>query len=309
VSAVPVLLAYDGSVGARRAIAVAGELGVGGEAVVCNSWAGVSRVLLHGPAGIAPAPLGDTIEELDELDLRAAEKIAGEGVSLAEAAGFTAAVPMAVKEQSKTWRTLLAAADELEARLIVIGAHGRSGVERLLLGSVSGAVVTRARTPVLIVPEGSVAGRGGPLLLCNDGSDGARRAIEAAAELFPGRPAVVLSLWESWVARAPALSGIVAPVRGMELELDDIADEQSEETARAGAELANEAGLLAEPATGKVTDGPVWRAVLDAAEGRGAAAIVMGSRGLTGISKALGSVSHGVVNHSPLPVLVVPPAT
>jgi nucleotide-binding universal stress UspA family protein len=286
---------------------VAGELGVGGDAVVCNSWPGSSHVLLRGPAGIAPELMGDAIQQLDGLDLRAAEKIAAEGVSLAEAAGFTTAIPMAVKEESKTWRTLLAAADELQARLIVIGAHGRSGVERLLLGSVSGAVVTRARTPVLIVPEGGAAGRGGPLLLCNDGSDDARRAIEAAAELFPGRPAVVLSLWESWVARAPALSGIVAPVRGMELELDDIADEQSEETARAGAELANEAGLLAEPATGKVTGGPVWRAVLDAAEGRGAAAIVMGSRGLTGISKALGSVSHGVVNHSPLPVLVVPP--
>lgn len=35
--------------------------------------------------------------------------------------------------------------------------------------------------------------------------------------------------------------------------------------------------------------------------------LVMGSRGLTGISKTLGSVSHGVFHHSRLPVLVVAP--
>ena len=93
----------------------------------------------------------------------------------------------------------------------------------------------------------------------------------------------------------------------MELELDEIAAEQSQETAEAGVELATAAGLAAEPLTEKVFAGPVWKAVLDAADEHEAAAIVMGSRGLTGISKALGSVSHGVVHHSRLPVLVVPP--
>ena len=217
-------------------------------------------------------------------------------------------MPAAVKQADKAWRTLLATAAERRARLIVVGAHGRSGMGRVLLGSVSSAVLTHAHAPVLVVPDGAprVAPTTAPLLLCFDGSDNARRAVELAGGEFPGRRALVLSFWESWIARAPALSGVAAPIRGMELELDEIAAEQSQETAEAGVELAAAAGLAAEPLTEKVTAGPVWKAVLDAADEHGAGAIVMGSRGLTGISKALGSVSHGVVNHSRLPVLVVP---
>jgi nucleotide-binding universal stress UspA family protein len=37
--------------------------------------------------------------------------------------------------------------------MIVIGSHGRSGLARLVLGSVSEGVVRRAACPVLIVPS------------------------------------------------------------------------------------------------------------------------------------------------------------
>lgn len=101
-----------------------------------------------------------------------------------------------------------------------------------------------------------------------------------------------------------ALAG-VGPY-GMEVELDAIADEQAQTKVADGVALATEAGLAAEPSTSNVVAGPVWRGVIDAADQQQAAAIVMGSRGLTGIPAALGSVSHGVVHHSHLPVLVVP---
>ena len=302
----PVLLCFDGSESARRAIAVAGTLGVGGDAVVCTSWTGFSHVFFRGTVGVIPKALEEAVDDLDELDRKAAETLAAEGAALAEAAGFQA-VPAAVKQGDKAWRTLLATASERRARLVVIGAHGRSGIERVLLGSVSSAVLTHTHTPVLVVPDAREDGpHDGPLLLCYDGSDNARRAVELAGEQFPGRRSLLLNLWESWTGRAPGLAGVVPPVRGMELELDEIAAEQSQETTQAGVELAAAAGLAAEPLTEKVADGPVWKAVLDTADQHGAAAIVMGSRGLTGISKALGSVSHGVVHHSRLPVLIVP---
>lgn len=48
-------------------------------------------------------------------------------------------------------REILAAADELGSDLIVTGSRGRSGLERMLLGSVARNVLTHARCSVLIV--------------------------------------------------------------------------------------------------------------------------------------------------------------
>jgi len=41
------------------------------------------------------------------------------------------------------------------ADLIVMGSHGRTGVQRLLFGSVTEAVVRRSATPVLVAPRAS----------------------------------------------------------------------------------------------------------------------------------------------------------
>ncbi|WAI02427.1 universal stress protein [Methanogenium organophilum] len=42
-------------------------------------------------------------------------------------------------------------ADSREASLIVVGAHGRTGLKQAFLGSVSAEVIRRARQPVLVV--------------------------------------------------------------------------------------------------------------------------------------------------------------
>ncbi len=49
------------------------------------------------------------------------------------------------------WEEVLNAAKELNADLIVMGTHGRRGLERALLGSVAEKVVRMARIPVLTV--------------------------------------------------------------------------------------------------------------------------------------------------------------
>ena len=52
--------------------------------------------------------------------------------------------------------------------------------------------------------------------------------------------------------------------------------------------------------------GPVWRAIVRAAEEHDVAAIVMGSRGLSAVGSVLvGSVSSAVVHHAGRPTLVV----
>lgn len=47
---------------------------------------------------------------------------------------------------------LLDAIDDLSPQLVVLGSHGRAGVSRVLMGSVSESVTRRSHVPVLIVP-------------------------------------------------------------------------------------------------------------------------------------------------------------
>lgn len=50
-------------------------------------------------------------------------------------------------------REIIAAAKEVGADLIVLGSHGRTGVEHVILGSVAEKVLRKAHCPVLVVKE------------------------------------------------------------------------------------------------------------------------------------------------------------
>jgi nucleotide-binding universal stress UspA family protein len=303
----PVLIAYDGSPGSATAIAVAGRLISERRAFVCHAWSGLSRATLHAEPAQLPGALRDAAAQLDQLDLEAAEGVAAEGVRQASAAGFRA-TPLAVRKRRKTWHALIDAAARNRASLVVTGAHGMSGIGRAVLGSVSTGLVHHAPIPVLVVPSaGGEEGGDGPLLLCYDGSEQSKRTIEAAAEIFGARRAVLLHSWESWVAEAPALAGVSKAVAGMATELDEIADDQSADRCAEGVAMAELAGFEVEGLSERAS-GPIWMTILEVAERYDCAAIAVGSRGLTGISAALGSVSNGVVHHSRRPVLVVPPS-
>jgi nucleotide-binding universal stress UspA family protein len=136
----------------------------------------------------------------------------------------------------------------------------------------------------------------GPVLLCYDGSDGARRAIACTGMLLPGTDAIVLHLWNS-----PALDGAFAEEAGAGIEMARRAAEIADE----GSERARAAGLRARPLAAGV--GVSWQSILAVAESEHARMVVTGSRGRTGIRGSLGSVSAGVARHARVPVLVVPP--
>ena len=55
------------------------------------------------------------------------------------------------------WQEIVGAATEEHADLIVMGTHGRTGLDRLLLGSVAEHVVRRAPCPVVTVPPEDLA--------------------------------------------------------------------------------------------------------------------------------------------------------
>jgi nucleotide-binding universal stress UspA family protein len=143
----PVVFAYDGSELAEHAIEEAGRLlEAGGEALVVTVWQPFD-------VGFLPAA-GLQFDAAQIADVRnAAAQTAAAGAALAQAAGFRA--QSAEIERSPTWKGIAELADEHDARLIVLGSHGRSGLAGALVGSVAGTVAAHSRRSVLIVHRGS----------------------------------------------------------------------------------------------------------------------------------------------------------
>jgi nucleotide-binding universal stress UspA family protein len=69
-----------------------------------------------------------------------------------EQAGAAALSPTILAEEGRTHATIVDRAAALQADLLVVGTHGRGGVNRLLLGSVAEKVLRTAPCPVLTVP-------------------------------------------------------------------------------------------------------------------------------------------------------------
>jgi nucleotide-binding universal stress UspA family protein len=140
----------------------------------------------------------------------------------------------------------------------------------------------------------------GPVVLAYDGSELAKAAIaEAGSQLSPGRPALVLTVWQ------PYNVGFVAPRK---LELDAAAVDEvraaAEQTAAQGASLAEEAGFKA--ASMALEAAPTWKGIVHTADDRDSSLIVLGSHGRSGLADVLiGSVAEAVVAHSRRAVLVI----
>jgi nucleotide-binding universal stress UspA family protein len=146
------------------------------------------------------------------------------------------------------------------------------------------------------------------ILLAYDGSADARAAIEEAAKLFADQPVTVLTVWEPFVevvARTTVGFGLVPAIPDAD-QMDTASGQRAEQTAAEGVELAQKLGLDAKPLT-RAQESTTARAILAEADRLDASAIVMGSRGLTGVkSLLLGSVSHELIQHANRTVAVVP---
>jgi len=149
-----------------------------------------------------------------------------------------------------------------------------------------------------------------PVVIAYDGSDVAEAAVRYAADLFPGRRAVLVTVWEPGLALLPMgpsdALGTTPLATDPEIvgAVDQAQRDHATRVAGEGAELARSLGLTAE-AHAVEDDLDVADTVLDVARERDAAAIVVGSHGISGLrTRLLGGVSRKLIRHSELPVVV-----
>jgi nucleotide-binding universal stress UspA family protein len=152
-----ILICYDGTPGARRALERTGGLLPGSRAVVLTVWTWPAQLAACGLAGAAPPGLEDA--------RRAASEMAADGVRRARSVGLDAVALTTNGMAEGIQASILAAADDWGAHIIVVGSRGRTGLRAVLAGSLSRGLAARARQPVLVVPserpEGA-RGRGMP---------------------------------------------------------------------------------------------------------------------------------------------------
>ncbi|MCC6625121.1 MAG: universal stress protein [Deltaproteobacteria bacterium] len=103
------------------------------------------RLLHVGDASSSASARAAARRLLDE-EVARARRLLGEAQCLVEGLTSMQHVPA---------QAILSAADAMPADLVVLGTRGSSGVTRLLLGSVAGAVMRTLRRPLVIVPPGA----------------------------------------------------------------------------------------------------------------------------------------------------------
>lgn len=301
----PVLLCYDGSEDARRAIQTAGHLLPERRAIVVH----VSKSTIDWGFGPALGPVLD-MPDVDAAIIAEARKVLDQGVRLAELAGFHAVGELHTTG-SAVWRTILAVAARHEARLIVAGSHGQRLRDHLALGSVAHGLVAHADVPLLITHRGDATSladlherRQRNVLIAYDGSDVADDAVDAAAELLPGARARILTAWETPVYWGAALGPdqLIGPLIDVEADVHDTAVTICER----GVVRAHERGLdpVALPLP---CERGIGTTIIDASHSGDTDLVVLGTHGHSPFSRAmLGTTAHFVVQHADLPVLVVP---
>jgi len=191
-----------------------------------------------------------------------------------------------------------------DVTMIVMGSRGLGGLSGMVMGSVSGAVVSHANCPVVVVREDSAVDEDtkyGPVVVGVDGSEVSQRATEFAfAEADArGSELVAVHTWMDMQVQA-SLAGLSA------------AQQQWDEVERQQSDMLTEriAGLVEKyphVTVKKVItrDRPV-RALSEASEG--AQLLVVGSHGRGGFrGMLLGSTSRALLQSAPCPMMVVRP--
>jgi nucleotide-binding universal stress UspA family protein len=192
-------------------------------------------------------------------------------------------------------------AREHDVDLAVIGTHGRTGVSKLMYGSVTERVIKTVHTPIIVIPPG---GGAVPdcIVVAYDFSAPSKRAAEIARAIhgvFHGPLHVVhsyLDVWGEYTDRG-AVVGEAAEKRreALRLGLEEMLQADAKELFSIDAQSIQTHLVTGDPAEG----------ILQVAEDVGATLICAGTTGKSGIERLLiGSVARRLLHDSKVPLLL-----
>jgi nucleotide-binding universal stress UspA family protein len=214
------------------------------------------------------------------------------------------ALDVIVEEDVNIAGAIVGAARTIPADLIAIGTHGRTGFDRVVLGSVAEKVLRTAACPVLTVPPRAanappLAASGVTRVICaTDFSESSSRALSYAASLAQraGTPLTVVHILEL----VPDAADVLVP------ESDAFRAARFEDAKRSMAAAIPAAVRNACTVDEMLLAGKPWREIVRLAAERQAGLIVMGAHGRGVIDRMFfGSTTQQVVRQAPCPVLTV----
>jgi len=277
-----ILVPTDGSECAQAAVGYAEDLATRYGATVHTLCVVDSRTLEN-------APQYEQVKEgRRELAERTCNQLSESGVSVEQAVRTD--VPHTA---------ILGYADEHDIDLVVMGTHGRTGVERFVLGSVTEKVLRLSDVPVLTVKArdcGDVTYPYTDILVPTDGSPGAEAAVGPAVDIA-----------NRYDARIHALSVIDTMAMGVDIRSHTVL-EALEESARSAVDAIEERATEGSVSTVEtaIRHGSPYRGIRSYVEEHDVDLVVMGTHGRSGIERyLLGSVTEKTVRTSPVPVLTV----
>lgn len=206
----PVLVGYDGSTNAEMAVWWAADVARSSERTlrILTSYALPTMVALGVSAGYVVPALSS--EEVHEIDLRHRTMLN----ELADRVRkqFSDLPIDTFLEQGAPATAILKASDDVA--MIVLGTRGVGSAQGLLMGSVSYAVVHRAKCPVMLVPESSNRSVPGKVVVGVDGSSRSTQAAQWALSLATcmKRPLEVVTAWHyPYQAMVPEAGMMIGP--------------------------------------------------------------------------------------------------
>ncbi len=280
-----ILVPTDGSEPANAAVEAA-------LALADRFDASLRAINVAGFAEVSDEVAGETSSRIAELAAPILESIteraADRGVSVSTDV---------VETTDPVHRAIVDDAVDHDADLIVMGTHGRTGLDRIALGSVAERTLRAAPVPVLTVSDdASLDPAFDSVLVPTDGSEGADAAADHGIALCEATDAAlhgvhVVDLTPLW---GTAESAVLLEA------LEDSGREAVDDVIR----RAEAADLRSTEAS--VLSGTPARGIVDFADDRDVDLIVMGTHGRTGLERyLLGSVTEHVVRLSDRPVLTL----